>query len=239
MKKNLKKYLQRTILILIAAGVSGILLLLALNQYVKHAADGKILTPEEIARIGTEESILWTDSTSGKADCILILGAGVWDGVPSPMLKDRLDTGLALYEAGASEKILVSGDHGREEYDEVNVMKKYLTDAGVPSEDIFMDHAGFSTYESMYRAKEIFQVESLVVVTQKYHLYRSLYVAEQLGMEVYGAGADPRQYAGRMMRECREVLARTKDVFYVWSGKEPAYLGMHINIHGDGNATND
>lgn len=239
MKKNWKRYIKGSMLAVCAAGVTGVLLLLALNQYVKHTAGSKILTPEEITQIGTEESTLWADSTSGKADCILILGAGVWDGVPSPMLKDRLDTGLALYEAGAAEKILVSGDHGREEYDEVNVMKEYLTDAGVPSEDIFMDHAGFSTYESMYRTKEIFQVESLVVVTQEYHLYRSLYVAEQLGMEAYGAGADPRQYAGRLMRECREVLARTKDVFYVLSGKEPTYLGAIINIHGDGNVTND
>ncbi len=239
MKKNWKRYIKKCLGIVGIAGVFGMLALIGLNQYVKQTAGDYILTPEEITKIGTEESLLWTDNASGKADCILILGAGVWDGVPSPMLKDRLDTGLALYEAGAAEKILVSGDHGRSEYDEVNVMKEYLTDAGVPSEDIFMDHAGFSTYESMYRAKEIFQVESLVVVTQEYHLYRSLYVAQQLGMEAYGAGADPRQYAGRIMRECREVLARTKDVFYVISGKEPTYLGVSINIHGDGNVTND
>lgn len=240
MKKNWKKYLKKTVGILFTAGAVGVLSLLALNQYVKHTSGSKILTSEQIAQMGTEEvsAALWPDSETGKADCILILGAGVWDGSPSPMLQDRLDTGLTLYQAGAAEKILVSGDHGREAYDEVNVMKEYLVEAGVPAEDIFMDHAGFSTYESMYRAKDVFQVQSMLVVTQEYHLYRSLYVAEQLGMEAYGVGADPRQYAGQVVRECREVLARAKDVLYVSCNKQPTYLGAQIDIHGDGNITN-
>ncbi len=241
MKKNWNKWVKRMVLILFAAGILGCLLLLTLNQYVKHTGGSRILTQEQISQLGTEngQASLWTKSDTGKADCILILGAGVWDGSPSPMLQDRLDTGLELYQAGAADKILVSGDHGREAYDEVNVMKEYLIQAGVPAEDIFMDHAGFSTYESMYRAKEVFQVQSALIVTQKYHLYRSLYVAEKLGIEAYGVGADPRQYGGQIMRECREILARTKDVFYVISDKQPAYLGEQINIHGNGNVTND
>ena len=106
----------------------------------------------------SEEKYIVTreDAAEQEADCILILGAGVWDGEPSPMLSDRLDEGIALYEAGAAPKILVSGDHGQVDYDEVNAMKDYLMKAGIPGEDIFMDHAGFSTYESMARASAVF-----------------------------------------------------------------------------------
>ena len=77
----------------------------------------------------------------------------------------------------------MSGDHGQIEYDEVNTMKQVAIDAGVPSNDIFMDHAGFSTYESIYRAKEIFEADKLIIVSQEYHLYRALYIAKQLGIE--------------------------------------------------------
>ena len=231
MGKNWKKRIKRIVWSVLGLGIAGILFLLALNQYVITAAKEKILSRTEAAE--------WAAKQEKKADCILILGAGVWDGTPSPMLKDRLEEGLALYEAGISGKILVSGDHGREGYDEVNVMKEYLIDAGVPSSDIFMDHAGFSTYESMYRAREVFQAETVVVVTQKYHLYRALYVANQLGLNAFGVGSDPRQYAGQFMRSSREALARAKDVFYVVSGKEPEYLGDIIDIHGDGDITND
>ena len=114
-------------------------------------------------------------------DCILILGAGVRDdGSPTLMLADRLDQGLALYQQGAAPKIIVSGDHGSSGYDEVNTMKAYLVERGIPSEDVFMDHAGFSTYDSLYRARDIFQAQKLIIVTQKYHLYRALYIADCL-----------------------------------------------------------
>lgn len=106
------------------------------------------------------------------------------------MLEDRLKQGIKLYELGASDRLLMSGDHGRKEYDEVNVMKKFAIDAGVPSEHIFMDHAGFSTYESLYRARDIFQADRIIIVTQKYHLYRAMYIAEKLGLEAYGVASD-------------------------------------------------
>ena len=175
-----------------------------------------------------------------KADCILILGAGVWDGNrPSPMLADRLNEGIRLYKKDISAKILVSGDHGRKDYDEVNVMKKYLIDAGIPGEDIFMDHAGFSTYESMYRAKEVFEVEKTIVVTQEYHLYRALYICDRLGLEAYGSAAYPYVYPGAKMRTIREWLARDKDILTCFFKVKPTFLGEHINIHGNGNITND
>ena len=83
----------------------------------------------------------------------------------------------------------MSGDHGRVSYDEVNTMKDYAINDGIPSDDIFMDHAGFSTYDSMYRAKEIFGVKKIVIVSQKYHLTRALYIAKKLGIEAYGVSA--------------------------------------------------
>lgn len=183
--------------------------------------------------IVTEEKAVAAD-----AECILILGAGVWEGGrPSPMLKDRLDEGLRLYEQKAAPKILVSGDHGREDYDEVNVMKTYLTDAGVPADDIFMDHAGFSTYDSLVRAKEVFGAENVIVVTQKYHMYRALYIARSVGIRACGVHADPRPYAGALYRNLREAAARDKDIFCCLFRIPPKYLGDRIDLSGDGSVT--
>lgn len=172
-------------------------------------------------------------------DCIIVLGAGVWGDNPSPMLQDRLDTAITLYKDGKSNKILMTGDHGRKEYDEVNIMKKYAIDNDIPSEDIFMDHAGFSTYESIYRAKEIFKAKKVVIVTQKYHLYRALFIANNLGLEAYGINSDPRMYVGQAKREIREILARNKDFVTSLIKPKPTYLGDEIPINGNGNITND
>jgi vancomycin permeability regulator SanA len=118
-------------------------------------------------------------------------------------------------------------------------MKQYAVDEGVNSENVFMDHAGFSTYESIYRAKEVFGVKKMIIVTQKYHLYRALYIAEQLGIEAYGVASDYHTYVGQSMRDLREVLARTKDFVITITKPEPTYLGDFIDIHGDGDITND
>lgn len=174
------------------------------------------------------------------AECILILGAGVWaGGVPSNMLADRLEEGLRLYRNGVAGKLIVSGDHGRKNYDEVNVMKKYLMDRGVPGEDIFMDHAGFTTYESMYRAKEVFGVKKAIVVTQRYHLYRALYICEKMKIDALGSASDPRSYRGAFARNVRESLSRVKAVIWCFLKMKPKYLGDPIDIHGNGNVTND
>ena len=175
-----------------------------------------------------------------EADCILVLGAGLkQDGTPNHMLQDRLDMGIALYNQGVAPKLLLSGDNGQEEYDEVNAMKAYVLQAQVPEEDIFMDHAGFSTYESMYRAKEIFGVERVIIVTQKYHQYRALYIARGLGLEGYGAASDPRTYGGQSIREAREILARDKDFIKTMIKPQPTYLGEAIPISGNGLVTQD
>lgn len=172
-------------------------------------------------------------------DCIIVLGAGIWGNGPSPMLEDRLNEAISLYNKNVSAKIVMSGDHGKIDYDEVNVMKNYAIEKGVPSENIFMDHAGFSSYESMYRLKEIFGAKKVVVVTQKYHLFRTLYIANQLGLEAYGVNSDPRRYVGATYREMREILARNKDFFGCLFNVKPTYLGEPISLDGSGDITND
>ena len=178
-------------------------------------------------------------STLENIDCIIVLGAGVWGNDPSPMLEDRLLKGIELYNEKVAPKIIMSGDHGRTEYDEVNIMKEYAIKNCVLSEDVFMDHAGFSTYESIYRAKEIFGAKNIVIVTQEYHLYRALYIANQLGLNAYGANANPRKYGGQLYREIREILARNKDFVKSIFKPEPTYLGEIIPINGNGDVTND
>ena len=191
--------------------------------------------------LSVQQHILSTDKTASlAADCILILGAGVKaDGTPSDMLEDRLLQGIALYELGSAEKLLVSGDHGQVDYDEVNTMKLFAISHGVPSSDIFMDHAGFSTYESLYRAKEIFQAEKIIIVTQRYHLYRALYVARALGLDAYGVASDYRSYAGQSYYSAREMAARVKDFFQVILKPQPTIMGEAIPLDGDGDCTND
>lgn len=218
----MKKIIKYVVIVLIIM----ILIVLAINFYVKLSTKKQIIENNDYSNL---EDI----------DCIIILGAGIWGDKPSPMLEDRLLEGISLYENNVSKKIIMSGDHGREEYDEVNIMKKFAIEKGVPSENIFMDHAGFSSYESIYRAKEIFGANKIVIVTQKYHLYRALYIANQLGIEAYGVGADPRQYVGATYRELREILARNKDFVKCIFKPEPTYLGDTIPVSGNGDITND
>ena len=225
--KQKQHRLRKIICILLCLCFLGLCALLGANAVVKHCAAGRILSPEEAAAIQD-------------MDCILVLGCLVKDnGNPSAMLHDRLTRGVALYDMAAAPKLLMSGDHGRMDYDEVDAMKQFAVDANVPSEDVFMDHAGFSTYESIYRAREIFGVQKVIIVTQEYHLHRALYIAERLGVEAYGVASDYRTYSGQTMRDLREVLARAKDLITCIFKPEPTYLGNAIPIYGDGNLTND
>ena len=221
-KKILKKIAIIAAAVCLLAGAA----VVAVSAYVKSAAKPWIMSAQQAQGLN--------------ADCILILGCGVREtGEPSLMLRDRLDMGLTLYELGAAPKLLMSGDHGRETYDEVNTMKDYAMERGVPSEDVFMDHAGFSTYESMYRAKEVFQVKTVIIVSQKYHLYRAVYDARALGLDAYGVAAEDIAYLGQAGREVREILARTKDVFYCIFQPTPTFLGDPIPVWGSGDVTND
>ena len=172
----------------------------------------------------TESKI--TDSPSGEYDCAIILGAKVKnDGSPSDMLRDRLDTGISLYKSGIVKKLLLTGDsENPEEYDETAAMKSYAIAAGVPEADILTDGYGLSTYDSIWRARKLYGVKRAVIVTQKYHLHRALYIAEKLGYtEVCGVSADVRNYSGQIWRDLREVAARVKDFFFIRHEHIPEY----------------
>lgn len=220
--KKIRKLISRLLIIMLLLA----LVVLGINVYVTGSAGKRILSAEEAEKLSD-------------IDCILVLGAGVWGEEPSPMLEDRLLQGIELYNKNVATRIIMSGDHGRAEYDEVNTMKSYAIEKGVPSENVFMDHAGFSTYESIYRAKEIFGADKIVIVTQKYHLFRALHIANSLGIEAYGVSADPRRYGGEINREIREVLARNKDFVMCLIKPKPTYLGEAIPVGGNGDITND
>lgn len=175
-------------------------------------------------------------------DAIIVLGAGVKDdGTPSDILVDRLKTALEVYKAGASRKFLLTGDHGRKEYNEVRAMKNYVKEQNVDESKIFMDHAGFSTYESMYRARDIFKVKKAVIVTNEYHLPRALYIARKMGIEAYGISSDIRNYYYIKAYKKREILAQVKAFIDINVLKPlPTFLGEPIPVStSDGRATED
>ena len=217
------KVVKRVIIAVLCLCLLGGVAVVGINAYMISYVSDYILTEEDLK--------------NENFDCIMVLGAGLWDGEPSPMLQERLDFGLKAYETGCSEKLLMSGDHGREEYDEVNKMKDVAIENDVLADNIFMDHAGFSTYESMYRARDIFQVEKMVIVTQTYHLYRAVYDARKLGIDAYGFAAERLEYP--ITNDIREALARVKDFFYCIIEPEPTYLGEEIPISASGSLTDD
>lgn len=190
--------------------------------------------------VESKGSIVSADEASiSSADAIVVLGASVFaDGTPSGILQDRLDDGIALYFAGVAPKLIMSGDNGTESYNEVRVMKQYAIAQGVPSEDIFCDHAGFSTYESMYRAKYVFGCQRIVVTTQTYHLYRALWSAKSLGMQATGVPSDYHEYQKQLQYDIREVPARTKDFFKALFRVPSTYVGDAISLDQDGDVTN-
>ena len=203
-----------------------LIFIIFINFYVINSTKNNILEKEKI-------------SEKENFDCILILGAGIWGNNPSPMLEDRLIQGISLYKERIAPKIIMSGDHGKEEYNEVQVMKDYAIKEGVPSEDIFMDHAGFSSYDSIYRAKEIFGAKKILIITQQYHLYRALHIAKKLELEAYGVASNLREYPNQLFREIREIFARNKDFVKCYFKPEPTFLGEKIPITENCDITND
>ncbi len=213
--------------VLLGLGAFLLLAALAVSGYVVLREKGKILSPEDAAELED-------------ADCILVLGCGLRPGGElSPMLLDRVRRSEELYRVGAAPKLLMSGDHGSNDHNEVGAMKKHAASEGIPEEDIFMDHAGFSTYESMVRAASVFGVKKMIIVTQKYHLYRALYCAEKCGIEAYGVASDYRPYTRAVYREVREVAARSKDLLWCLLKVRPSYEGESVDITGSGSQTDD
>jgi len=230
-KKRSVYILMVCLCVAVALALLATILVVGINAYVVLSVKNRVLSVENA--VDTEN-----------VDCIVVLGCRVYDdGSPSAMLKDRLSVGVDLYyglmKSGNDTKLLMSGDHGTVEYNEVYTMKQFALAHGVESSEVFMDHAGFSTYESICRAKEIFGAKKIIIVTQEYHLYRALYIAESFGIEAYGVAADLQSYSGQIKYSAREILARNKDFFSAMFKPEPTYLGDKISLKGSGDVTND
>lgn len=227
-KIKFKRVLIRMIIGILLIFIVGLLICVIMSTTVQKSGEKDIVSINDLPK---------------DVDAIIVLGAGVYgDGSPSEILYDRLETSKEIYSTGIQGKLLLSGDHGRDGYNEVKAMKKYALDnMDIKEEDIFLDHAGFSTYESIYRAKEIFKVKTAIIVTNKYHLPRALYLAKQMGIKAYGVDSDKRDYSSHGVYETRERIAQIKDFLYVNILKpEPTYLGESIPVNStNGNVTDD
>ena len=222
---KIKKLIKITVTVVLVTVLLCAAAVFGVSGYVKLSVKNRIITADEAAKL---ENV----------DCIIVLGCQVkGNGKLSLMLTDRMLTAIDLYNAGASEKLLLSGDHSEKYYNEVGAMKNYAVENGVPSEDVFMDHAGLSTYETVYRAKEIFGAKKVIIVTQKYHQYRALYIAKRLGVEAYGVACDRNSYSGQTYRDFREIFARDKDFVKCIYKPEPEYLGDKISLSDSGDLT--
>ncbi len=215
-----KKYLTCKLVSLVIGVTSLILLIVIFASYflVHHEASTYIYT---------------SISDLPDAQAVLIPGAAILpDGVLSPVLKDRVDTAIEVYRAGKVSKILVTGDNSTLAYNEVNPVRLYLLEKEVPDEDIFLDHAGFNTYSSMYRARDVFLVESMIIVTQSFHLSRAVYTAKHLGFTAFGISADQGQYL--QSNYTRELFANVKLMIDLLFHTQPKFLGDEIPITGGG-----
>ncbi len=183
--------------------------------------------------LGSAPYIYETVEEAPEADLVLVLGAAVYsNGNLTPLFKDRVDTAIALYNAKKVKDILVSGDNGTLEHNEVNPARVYLLKQGIPDKDIFLDHAGFDTYSTLYRARDVFGVKSVLITTQSFHLSRALFIARMLGLHAYGVAAD--NHVPLLKNYVRELFADEKAVFDVIVHRVPKYLGEPIPITPEG-----
>jgi SanA protein len=187
----------------------------------------------------TEKTIFTELKDVPKAKVAVIFGAGINGDQPSRYLKDRLDAGISLYKNNKVDKILLSGDNGRDEYDELTVMKLYCQKNGVDTTEIYIDYAGFDSYSTMYRAKHIFHIDTAILVSQKYHLNRCLYLGDKMGIKSFGYSADRGAYPGYKYYTLREKLSVTKAVLDVIRNRKPKYLGGSVDINGKSNYTKE
>lgn len=238
MKTFFKLIFALLVIALVGTGViNGVMLWKTNDDIISDYSAGTVSAEEILSAFDTSDlnMVTYADGSTGyQVDCILVLGAGVYsDGTPGDYLKARLDRAIELYELGVAQTLLLSGDNGQVEYDEVSIMKNYVIAAGVDPDDVFLDHAGFSTYESMYRAQAIFGVESAIIVTQEYHEARAVYIAQSLGIAACGVSVDDVESDSGIMQNIREVFARVKDFGYCVLTPEPTYLGETIDLNGD------
>lgn len=212
----MKKYFKTFLFFVII----GLIAVFSLNSYVKSS---------------TKKNIYYSIKKFPKNDVGIIFGAGINGDQPSKYLKDRLDAGIMLWKAKRINKILLSGDNGREEYDELTVMKNYCFNQGVDTTKIFIDYAGFDTYSTMYRAKHIFKIKKATLISQEYHLNRAIYIGQKLGIKSVGYSANQGEYLGYNYVSSREYLSTFKSFFDVLRNREPHFLGGEININGESN----
>ncbi|MCL2787054.1 MAG: YdcF family protein [Micrococcales bacterium] len=208
--------------VIVLASLMGLVCLVVagLNLWVVRSTTGRIVDEASQAR----------ERFGSGYDAILVLGAGITpDGKPSVTLTNRLATAVELYQAGLAPVVLLTGDNSRLDYNEVEVMRQYMVDAGVPAGDVYRDFAGFSTWESIYRAREVFQARRLVIVTQRYHLYRALFGADRLGLDAVGVAAE-RWKGFDLGQDIRETAARTKEPLATLFGRKPTFLGPVIEL---------
>lgn len=225
-KARLNKYIRAFVYFCVWAVLASLLAVLLCNAHVIGSADDYIIDFSEAEKLGD-------------VDCIIVLGAGVnRDGSMSSVLHQRVSAGSKLYYAGVSDRLLLSGDHSRKDYNEVGVMKAYMTEKGIPESVVFTDHAGFDTYDTMYRARDIFKAKKVLIVTQDFHVSRAVYIARSLGLEAYGYACDGKNTFAGFRNEGRETVARAKYVLNSMFKPQPKYLGEEIPIWGDASASN-
>lgn len=212
----MKKYFKIAFYLLII----GLIAIVSVNYYVKSS---------------TKKNIYYSIKRFPKNDVGIIFGAGINGDQPSKYLKDRLDAGIMLWKAKRINKILLSGDNGRDEYDELTVMKNYCFNHGVDTTKIFIDYAGFDTYSTMYRAKHIFKIKKATLISQEYHLNRAIYIGQKLGIKSVGYSANKGEYLGYKYVTFREYGSIFKSFFDVFRNREPRFLGREININGESN----
>ena len=206
-------------------------LLITVSACMVHVTGSAVLSAEDaVGRMEEQEF-----------DCILVLGAGLRsDGTPSSMLNDRVQVACELYAAALAEghavPLLMSGDHTGD-YNEVAAMKELAIRLGVPSEDVFLDHKGYSTYESLCRAREVYGARRVLVVTQEFHLPRALFIARELGLDAMGVAADLRPYAKAFLQDGREMLARYKDLFVAARGDAVGKTDAKVDLATSGDDT--
>ncbi|MCZ4243253.1 SanA/YdcF family protein [Pedobacter punctiformis] len=209
---------------LILVAIAGIVFVVTVNYYVKSK---------------TNPSIYSNEKELPKSNVAIIFGAGINNNKPGKYLQDRLDAGIKLYKENKVQKLLLSGDNGNDEHDELTVMKTYCYEHGVDTTKIYVDYAGFDSYSTMYRAKNLFKVDTAILVSQKYHLNRAVYIGDQLGIKSYGFVANRGIYGGYNYVRFREYFAIAKSALDVARNRNPHFMGAIIDINGPSNYTKD
>lgn len=218
------KKIKRFVLVVVALCVVALVVVVITNSNVRAKTDSVIFTElKDVPR----------------TKVAIIFGAGINGDQPSRYLKDRLDAGISLYKNHKVDKILLSGDNGRDEYDELSVMKLYCQKNGIDTTKIYIDYAGFDSYSTMYRAKYIFNVDTAILVSQKYHLNRCVYLGDKLGIKSFGYSADRGAYPGYKYYAFREKLSVAKAVLDVMRNRKPKYLGKEVDVNGKSNYTKE